>query len=500
VGDLRWRAPRDPLPWANVRRQASFNSGCTQFSAIAPGSIHGTEDCLYLNVWRPRSADTGLPVYVWIHGGGNSIGSATMIPDYYGNSVAARSHVVFVSLNYRLGPFGWFTTPALREGSSPEDASGNFGTLDIIKALDWVRRDITAFGGDPGNVTISGESAGGFNVLSLLISPQAKGLFHRGIAQSGAAITRGVDEADARSRAVLLQLLERDGKARSRADAEVRAAAMSPESIRAYLRSKSDREILRCYTTWILGMIENPSILRDGVVIPEKGFDVLSTGDYPNKVPLVIGSNKDELKLFLFFSGAIPWRSDLYAASAKYGSDRWKADGVDEVARRLSAHTDQPSVYVYRFDWGAPDENGEGPLPGDWGRMLGAFHGLEVPFFLGHDTLNGVMHLALFTSRNKPGRQALSRTMMEYAAQFARTGNPNPPGSALAEWTPWVNEAGAPKCIVFDTRGDSPAIAMSRTELTDEAVMAAVKAELQEPLRTQTLEFLSRSPLPSRAD
>lgn len=503
VGDLRWRAPREPLPWTGVRNPALFSTACTQYSAILPGVIHGTEDCLYLNVWRPKSPDSGLPVYVWIHGGGNSVGSATTTAEFYGSSVASRSHMVFVSINYRLGPFGWFSSPAFRdEGASPEDASGNYGTLDIIEALKWVRQNIRAFGGDPGNVTIAGESAGGFNVLSLLISPPAKGLFQRGISESGAAITRGMDEADAKSRELLGELLARDGGWRTHADGEVLAAAMSHEDIRAYLRAKNDREILICYTTWAFGMIDNPSILRDGVVIPELGFDVLGTGDYPNKVPLIIGSNKEEVKLFLLFSGAISWRSELYEAAAKYGSERWKASGVDEVARRLSVHADQPPVYAYRFDWGASDTDGDGPLPGNWSRKLGAFHSLDVPFFLGRETLNGVMHLALFTEQNAPGRRALSGAMMEYVAQFARTGDPNRrgtgPGTGWTEWAPWTNTPGAPKCILFDARGDSPAIVMSDIELTDDAVMAAVQTDLAEPLRSRTLNFLSRSILPSR--
>lgn len=502
VGDLRWRAPREPLTWTGVRNPASFSGACTQYSSVLPGVVFGSEDCLYLNVWRPKSDDRGLPVYVWIHGGGNSIGSATTSPEFYGSSVASRSRMVFVSINYRLGPFGWFSNPALREGVSAEDASGNYGTLDIIQALKWVQQNIEAFGGDPGNVTIAGESAGGFNVLSLLISPPAKGLFHRAISESGAAITHGLDEADAKSRELLARVIGRDRKVRTHPDGEMRAAAMSSEAIRAYLRSRDDRDILLCYTTWAFGMVDNPSILRDGVVIPAAGFDVLQTGDYPGKVPLIIGSNKEEVKLFLLFSGAIPWRSELYGTAAKYGSDLWKAAGVDEVARRLSMHPDQPPVYAYRFDWGAAEAGGNGPLPGNWGRKLGAFHSLDVPFFLGRDTLNGFMHLFLFTGQNARGRKALSAAIMEYVARFARTGNPNAqtagPGAEAADWKPWGNTPGAPKCILFDAAGDSPSITMSTVELTEEAVMAEVKADLAEPLRSRTLDFLSRSILPSR--
>ena len=498
VGELRWRAPQDPEPWTGVQSRGAFSAPCTQYSPVVAGSIHGSEDCLYLNVWRPRSGATGLPVYVWIHGGGNSIGSATLVRDYYGSRVASRSDMVFVSLNYRLGPFGWFTHPALREGASLEDASGNYGTLDIIKALRWIQENIPAFGGNPDNVTITGESTGGINVLSLLIAAPAKGLFHRAMSQSGGAITYGIDEADAKSGQVLQRLPALDGTGRTRADAEARAAAMGSQRIRAYLRSKSDRDILRCYSVWATGMIDNPAILRDGAVLPLEGFGVLASGDYPNKVPLMVGSNKEELKIFLHLAGRIPWRDPLYPAAAKYGSERWKASGVDEIARQLSEHADQPPVYAYLFSWGAPDGTGASPLPGRWGRRLGAFHSLEIPFFLGTDTLNAAMQWILFTRQNKAGRKALSNAMMDYTAGFARTGDPNRSGAGLPAWTPWVNDRGAPKCIVFDVRGDEPAIAMTSDELTDEGVMDALRAECAEPVRGRTLEYLAASRFPAR--
>jgi len=495
VGELRWRAPREPVPWGGVRAMRTFNGGCTQFSPVLAGTIHGSEDCLYLNVWRPRTAETGLPVYVFIHGGGNSMGAAMMVPDYSGHEVASRSRMVFVSMNYRLGPFGWFTHPALRESAPAEDASGNYGTLDIIQALKWIQENIEAFGGDRNDVIVTGESAGGFNVLSLLIAPPARGLFQRAMSQSGAAITRGMDEADAMSESVLEKLLVADGRARTRDDARRLAAAMPAPRIREFLRSRTDRALLRCYTRWSLAMIENPAILRDGVVIPAEGFGALATGDYA-KVPVVLGSNREELKLFLLLAGKIPWRSPLYAAAARAGSDRWKAAGVDELARRLTSHPEQPPVYVYRFDWGAPDAQGASPLPGTWGARLGAFHSLEIPFFLGTDTLEGALQAILFTGGNRPGRKALSFAMMDYAGQFTRTGDPNRVGSGLPAWTPWTNIAGADKCMILDARGDVPALSMSPIELTDRSVMESANA-LPEPVRGQTLEYLAASPLPA---
>ena len=497
VGDLRWRAPKDPEPWAGIRAPRSFSAGCTQFSPVFKSSITGSEDCLYLNVWRPQGKETGLPVYVWIHGGGNSIGSAAMVPDYYGNRVAARSRAVFVSMNYRLGPFGWFTHPALRSGASPEDASGNYGTLDIIQALKWIQQNIEAFGGDSHSVTITGESAGGHNVLSLLIAPPARGLFHRAMSESGYATTHGMDEADARAQKVLDQLLVDDRKARTAIDAEAVAAAMSPEQIQSFLRSRTDRQVEQFYAAGGMGMIDNPDLLRDGAVIPESGFDSLSSGDYPGKVPVIVGGNKEEIKLFLAFAGNPSWKSDLYQAIATYSSAQWKVSGVDEVARRLSSHADQPSVYAYLFSWGAPDAQGRSVMPGNWGRRLGAFHSLEIPFFLGTDTLEGVLQGLLFTRQNAPGRKALSAAMMDYLAQFARTGNPNRPGSGLSEWTAWTNTPGAPRCIVLDASADAARISMTNTEVTEEGVLDAVHSELSEPVRTQTLEYLQQSHTPS---
>jgi para-nitrobenzyl esterase len=272
---------------------------------------------------------------------------------------------------------------------------------------------------------------------------------------------------------------------------------MGPGEIRRYLRAKSDREILGCYNSLIMGIIDNPAVLRDGAVIARDGFDALVTGDYPGKVPLIIGSNADELKLFLYFSHRIPWESDLYQVVSRYGSERWKASGVDEVARRLSAHADQPPVYSYQFSWGAMREDGGSMLPDEWGRKLGSFHSLDIPFFLGTETLEGVMQLFLFTRKNEAGRRALSRDMMTYVAQFIRTGDPNPLDADLPRWTPWTHAPGAPKFIVLDAGPDEPSIAMSSSELTDAGVMDSLRETLPEPLRSQTLKALEESALPA---
>jgi para-nitrobenzyl esterase len=167
VGELRWKAPQDPDPWHDVMQAKDECEPCTQLitgvDLIRTGTTEGSEDCLYLNIWRPRSQEDNLPVYVWIPGGSNNIGKTA---NYNGAAIAGRSNVVVVVIQYRLGPLGWFTHPALRHGNSLDD-SGNFGTLDSIKALERIRDNIEAFGGDPDNVIIAGESAGAHNVMNL---------------------------------------------------------------------------------------------------------------------------------------------------------------------------------------------------------------------------------------------------------------------------------------------------------------------------------------------
>ncbi len=507
LGALRWKAPLEPKPWAGVRAPRCFSGPCTQFQPLT-GKIIGSEDCLYLNIWRPQSAEADLPVYVWIHGGGNSIGSATYLPDYYGYGLAGRQNLVFVSVNYRLGPFGWFTHPALREGRSPEDDSGNYGTLDLIRALEWIRDNISSFGGDPGKVLIAGESAGAMNVLSLLLAPAARGLFQRAVIESGMPWTREPQEGERKARQVLLQLLVAERKARTLKAAEAVLERMSGPEVRDFLRARQDLQILSCYSPGRTGMIGNPAIFADGFVLPADGFKALERGDYPGKVPVLIGSNQEELKLFLFLSGSLSWRSGLYQAVARYGSEEWKAEGVDGVARRLAANPDQPPVYAYLFAWGARNEQGRSPMPGHWADRLGTFHSLEIPFFLGTDKILGpLLTPILFTSRNRAGRQALSSGITRYLSSFLRFGDPNQPASQgsgqapepeLPRWESWSNEPGGPKCLRMDVRGDGPDFRLLREELTLQSVEAAMTAELSPELAAQTRAYLAHSPLGSQ--
>ncbi len=491
VGELRWKAPQDPDPWNATRSETQFCSECTQYTLT--GSVAGSEDCLYLNIWRPQSEETNLPVYFWIHGGGNSGGTASN-EGYNGANIAGKSDMVVVTVNYRLGPLGWFTYPALRSGQPGHelDDSGNYGTLDLIKALQWVQANIHAFGGNASNVTIAGESAGAINVFSLLISPLAHNLFQKAIAQSGLPIARTVADGEASAHAAILKLLVNDGTAANADSAQKYLDTLSDAQIETYLRSKSAAELLKAYDTGYFGMIAFPYIFEDGTVIPRTGYDTFQTGTYPNKVPLIIGTNKEETKIFLFLDPFFIGKDELYQTLASFSSDLWKAVGADGVARELSSHPDQPNVYVYQFLWGSGGDTGTSVIPAPWGFKLGACHSLDIPFFFGNNVWNSPLDRLVFTQENQAGREALSSAMMAYVAQFARTGDPNKPGTSLTEWSSWSNAADGPKCILFNVQGDMPYLSMSDVELTESGVKARLASEVPEPQYSEIIQYLRK--------
>jgi para-nitrobenzyl esterase len=195
IGELRWKPPAPSPSWSGVRDATGFSRQCMQ----APGMLSDrklgfSEDCLYLNVWTPQKSGT-FPVMFWIHGGGLNDGAAS-IPMYFGNKLAQRGDVVLVSINYRLGPFGFYSLREFAE-ENPHGSSGNYGLLDMVQALEWVRDNVANFGGDPENVTIFGESAGGRSVCSLIACPLAEGLFHKAIIESGGCGAWTMDKCNA---------------------------------------------------------------------------------------------------------------------------------------------------------------------------------------------------------------------------------------------------------------------------------------------------------------
>lgn len=501
VGELRWRAPRPPEPWTGTREAIAFGSPCVQFAGpggsredLEPDALRGSEDCLYLNVFAPPIAPDAvwqdadrLPVMLWIHGGGNTIGDALI---YDASKLAISEQVVVVTVHYRMGLFGWFYHEALHgDDATLGDRSGNFGTLDTVAALAWVRDHIKAFGGDPDRVTVFGESAGGSNVFALLASPRAAGLFHRAIVQSGSGTTVPIAEArnpvDAsppgrnnNSSELLFSLLVQEGQAPDRAAARARAADMSASAIAAFLRSRSADQLLDAVDgAGFGGMYGWPSLVRDGAVLPEVDLhEAFATGRY-NAVPTILGTNRDENKLFMAFGsphvttlGPIPvWINDgrMYDLNAEYGSKSWKARGADGAADAIVRSGRSP-VWVYRFDW---DEEGS-VLWLDLSRLFGAAHALEIPFVFG--TLNlGPASDYVFPEESHAEAMELAETMMDYWGRFARTGDPGGP-EAVAPWPAW--KAGDGRFLRFDSK-QGGGLALSGDTVTRQSVIDAVASD-----------------------
>ena len=457
VGDLRWRAPRPPAAWIGQRSAVAAAPWCPQqLSALDGvkkerwGEIVGQEDCLYLDVYAPpmtaqQAAGAKLPVMMWIHGGSNTWGRAEQ---YDGSALAARFKVVVVVVQYRLGALGWMALDTLRQGGTlPDDASANFGTLDQIRALEWIGSDIGAFGGDASRVTIFGESAGGHNVAALLSSPRAKGLFHRAIIQSGSFRSEPLVEAEGAT----------DGGPAS-ATAVARRVLGPGKPVEApALRAAPLSALFDAYKT-PNGRIDPLRVIADGVTLPDTG--VSSGLDSPagwNAVPVITGANRDEMKLFNALTpalvrnifGVMPVARDqkAYDAISDYPSRLWRANAVDAPATRMVAGG-QPAVWAYRFDW---DEEGR-VLFTDLGKLLGAGHSLEIPFVFGHFKLLGAFDRFAFTKGNAPGRIALSDAMMSYWVNFAATGAPGRGVKGdLPEWKAWSNASGAERIMLLDS-------------------------------------------------
>lgn len=433
-GDLRWRAPRPVEGWSLTRATIAHPEMCPQITnalnaeatGAEPGQLVGSEDCLKLDVYAPAGAgpdDAGRPVMVWIHGGANVWGSASQ---YDGAQLASDQNVVVVVIQYRLGPLGFFAHPDLADDAELEfDSAANFALLDQIAALDWVQANAAQFGGDAGNVTIFGESAGGHNVAGLMASPLADGLFHRSIIQSGSFVSTPLEEAQSGGEFSATAAAERFAGQDAGADA---------------IRSAPLQAVYDAYGGEGLGE-GLPRMIQDGVTIPLGPMaEAFASPDTFNAVPVITGTNKDELKLFNILDPALTNRwfgviirvqdQQFFDILSDYQSRLWRIMAVDEAAARMT-EGGHDAVWAYRFDW---DEGGTMAFM-DMSKLLGAAHAMEIPFVFNHFDFFGRLDGALFNDRNADGREAVAESMGAYWASFARTGDPGPAGGP--DWPAW---------------------------------------------------------------
>ena len=429
VGARRWRPPQPCAPWEGVRACDRFGSACPQPPALIGGDVgRHSEDCLFLNLWTAAGeAQARLPVMVWIHGGGHTTGSGSQ-PLYDGVRLA-QDGVVLVTINYRLGPFGYLAHPLLSRESA-QGVSGNYGLLDQIAALQWVRRNVAAFGGDPGCVTIFGESAGAASVARLMVSPLARGLFHRAIAQSGGPVGHNRHLREAwYGQESMESVGERLAKQLGCADA--------PDPLVA-LRAKSPEEILRAANpvVGLFGKGNRFGPVVDGWALPDDPFVLFESGRQC-AVPLLAGFNANEGTVFLRNAparGEAGYRLLLrlwFGERAERARELFPIENGDldgaldrlvtlaafgQPARAMARAMGKVNApgYLYYFSQ-VPPAAAE--------RKLGAFHSAEILYLFGNFP-------ALAAPREED--TALSRSLRACWVNFARTGSPN--GAGLPEW------------------------------------------------------------------
>lgn len=446
IGDLRWRAPRPAPPWEGVHQALAIPERCPQIAnrfdeqdGVEPGAILGSEDCLTLDVYAPADASgKALPVMVWIHGGGNVWGRSSQ---FDGSHLAAQQDVIVVTVQYRLGPFGWFAHPALRRSAeTAQDQAASFAILDLVAALRWVGENAAVFGGDPANVTLFGESAGGRNVAGLLVSPPAEGLFHRAIIQSGGFESTPLAVAEGRA--------GNEGN-----NAAAVAETLGAEDAEA-LRAVPAETVLRAYEGPGV-FFRLPQLIEDGVALPDEPMLArFGRPDGFHRVPVITGTNRDETKLFLAGDPELvthrlwlfPQARDqrFYDAVNSYLSRLWRIRAVDQPAARMRA-AGHEAVFSYRFDW----DDGGAMLWTDTQQLIGAAHAIELPFLFNDFSQFGAQSDTLFIAETEAERERLSRAMGAYWAGFARSGVPEAPGAPA-----WPSYGGEARFLRLDAQSD----------------------------------------------
>lgn len=493
VGELRWQPPVAPVAWSGERDATRFGNACLQMGRLyGPGANNrfddtigqtlgtpvGSEDCLTLNIWRPATTQDNLPVLLFLHGG-SAISGYTADPVYDGAALARAANAVVVTANYRLDVLGFFQMPQLHTGT--QAYTGNYALLDNLQALSFIQRNIANFGGNAGNVTLMGQSAGAGNVLALLTSPRAAGLFHKALPISGGTslatqlpansipTLNPASKYAAQSAALLAALVQADGLAADTMGAAAIIAGWTPAQTASYLRGKDGRVVLQ---TVLRAGLTGSGPIPDNVVLPADPIAEMAAGRY-HKVPVLSGYTADEAKLFAPFLALLGGKpgmkisdAERFAMTQAFNPDAATAltvaDIIDPSYLPVTApgtgynarmkllgsvfiepsrdnllntlRTQQSNVWSYQFNWAQQ--------PAPWNDVYGAAHGFDLPFVFGNFGPS-LLAKAANSAANQPGRLALSAVMMDSVRAFVHTGNPNHAGLGQ-EWQPW------PRRFIFD--------------------------------------------------
>ena len=460
TGELRWAAPADPESWSEALDCTEPAEPGMQYAmdyATGENNLIGTEDCLNLDVYSRADAEN-LPVLVYVHGGNNQTGRSSEIQ---GKQIVTDNNCVYVSLNYRLGLFGFNCLPALL---TEEGATGNFTMLDIAKALDWVKANISAFGGDPENVTISGFSAGGRDVMAMLVSPLFAGKFDKAIAFSGGMTIADQTASASQIAWAIAPLAVEDGLYEDE-EAAHEWLLTDGEDVKDYLFGLAPERICALMGNAGIRMSAFPHLYNDGIVLPEDGFDT----DTYNSVPLLMLTGSTEFSLFCnfdgyFFSPAITELDEETQEAVKgfarlYGSDMYRIfNGQCSAEKMFDKYQD--NIYLAQVEYGSV--NSATFLP-----AMGSFHGIFVPMLTNDHTYGG------FGDFTAAGYQAMAAQFDQYLANFLATGDPN--GEDLTEWPAWTPENET--SMVFDAGETDPIIEAKNVSTTYEDILAQMDAD-----------------------
>lgn len=482
VGELRWKEPQAVKDWKEVLDATKAGEKFLQFSN---GEVVGSEDALNLDVVRPDTSEAGLPVVVFLHGGNNQTGHAQEIK---GNTFVKDINAVYVSLNYRLGALGFNPLSALKTGTDLEN-SGNYSLLDIAAALDWIQENIEVFGGDKNNVTLTGFSAGGRDVMATLISPLFEGKYHKAISFSGGMTL--ADEADSQNifAKALAPLVVEDGKKANEADAEAWLLT-SDKEVEDYLYSLSADRLAPLMGNAGIRMAVFPHLYKDGVVIPKEGFD---TKKY-NDVPLLLITGTNEFSLFSAFDkrfAASVGDGSLFTDITKLkefnyveknGSELYRLANTMESARLMNGLYKSP-IYISQISFG--DDASVTPKTA---ALLGAFHGIFEPL------LQKPSNYAAFIGEDfeSEGARALSADFKAYLKAFVANGDPN--ADSLPEWKAYTADGQD----VLSMNADAKLAKIHMTSDKQEAKDILNQMEIDGTLSKETKDELNKTVLNGR--
>lgn len=474
IGKLRWKAPENVTKWTKTFDASKPGEKFIQFS---DGKVSGSEKALNLDVVRPNSKETKLPVMVYLHGGNNQTGLAQEIK---GNTFVKDINAIYVSINYRLGPLGFNPLEALKKGSDLEN-SGNYSLLDIAKSLDWVAENISVFGGDDKNITLAGFSAGGRDVMATLTSPLFKGKYQKAISFSGGMTLSDTASSQKIVAKAIASLVVEDGKKATLAEAEAWLLGKEKE-VTTYLYALEAERLAPLMANAAIRMEVFPHLYKDGNLIPKKGFNIKKYND----VPLMLLTGSNEFSLFTAFDPYFAkdfGSGELFKNIEKkqefdyvrhYGSQLYRLSNGVESARQLSDHY-KSHIFVGEIYYGDNPE-----VTPELARGLGAFHGIFEPFLQKPSNYKAFIG----KSFDNKGAKDLEKELKAYLKNFLKTGNPN--SNADVKWSNWNNQnqailkfdANKQKLLISKIKEQETAQDIIKKMEEDQSISADQKREL----------------------